>query len=165
MKDKVLEILKSKEDLQIVNQSFSASCFNKTWDFIAKDSLSEEGVENMIATSYASLWHWKQRSDCKDENISVAYWLLGRVHCIANKANIAEEFGLKCLKISKGLDPFYTGYAYEVLLNSEIIKGNKAKAEKFYKLANEQMLLVEDKENQSYLSDDLEKLKSRMINL
>ncbi|MCM8542580.1 MAG: hypothetical protein NE328_20105, partial [Lentisphaeraceae bacterium] len=66
---------------------------------------------------------------------------------------------------SKGLDPFYTGYAYEVLLNSEIIKGNKAKAEKFYKLANEQMLLVEDKENQSYLSDDLEKLKSRMTNL
>ncbi|MCM8527562.1 MAG: hypothetical protein NE327_13660 [Lentisphaeraceae bacterium] len=165
MKEKVSEVLKSKEGLQIVHQNFSASCFNKTWDFISKESLSEEEKEDMIATSYASLWHWKQRTDYKDENLSIAYWQLGRVQCLAGKAQTASEFGEKCLKASEKLGPFYIGYAYEVMLNSAIITGDKNEAVKYLKLAEEQLALVEDKDNHSYLKEDLSKLMNKLNSL
>lgn len=123
MKERVQQILKSKEGNYLLHQTFSSTCFNNTWSFIEKKELLENDIEDMLATAYTSLWHWKQRKDCKDENLSIAYWLLGRVHCLANKPAEAKIFGDKCLKISeKGkLDPFYVGYAYEVLLNASIL--------------------------------------------
>ena len=77
MKQEAIKVMKSKEGLQIIHQNFSAACFNKTWEYIEKENLSEEDIENMIATSYASLFHWKKRNDCTDMNLSIAYWQLG----------------------------------------------------------------------------------------
>ena len=150
MKEKAVEVLKSKEGTQIIHKQFSSVCFNKTWAFIDKKDLSKDEIEDMIATSYASLWHWKQREDCKAQNLSIAYWQLGRVYCVAQKADIAKEIGEKCLKISqKGkLDPFYIGYAYEVLINASVLQKNKGEAKKYLKLANEQVKLIKNKENQ-----------------
>ena len=162
MKEETIKVLKSKEGMQIIHQNFAAGCFNKTWGFIEKENLSDEDKENMIATSYASLWHWKQRKDCTDQNLSIAYWQLGRVHCLAGKVEQAKEFGEKCLKVSKNLDAFSKGYAYEVLTNAAILENNSADAKKFLKLAEEQLEQVTDKENHGYLKKDLEKLKSQI---
>ena len=164
MKEDVIKVMKSKEGMQIIHQNFSAGCFNKTWEFIEKSQLSKEDIENMIATSYASLWHWKKRTDCTDENLSIAYWQLGRVHCLAGKAETAKEFGQKCLKISENLGPFYKGYAYEVLINAAVVSKDMETAKKYLKLAQEQLEKVTDKQDKDYLQKDLEKLLSR-INL
>jgi len=162
MKEETIKVLKSKEGIQIIHQNFAAACFNKTWEFIEKKELSEEDKEDMIATSYASLWHWKKRKDCTQENLSIAYWQLGRVHCLAGKAEIAREFGEKCLKVSKDLSPFCKGYAYEVLCNAAVVSKDMRTAKKYLKLAQEQLEKITDKQNKSYLQKDLEKLLSRI---
>ena len=151
--------MKSKEGLQIIHQNFAAHCFNKTWEFIEKETLSEEDKEEMITASYASLWHWKKRNDCTGQNLSIAYWQLGRVHCLAGKLQTAEAFGQKCLKVSvdENLSPFFKGYAYEVLLNVSILKKDWSEAKKYLSLAQEQLTQVKDKENQGYLKKDLTK--------
>ena len=159
MIEETLKVMKSKEGMQIIHQNLAAGCFNKTWEFIEKKQLSEEDKENMIATSYASLWHWKKRTDCTNENLSIAYWQLGRVHCLAGKAETAKEFGQKCLKVSKELSPFYKGYAYEVLINAAIINNDMVSAQKNLILAQEQLEQIKDKENKGYLEKDLNKLK------
>lgn len=164
MKEKVVEVLKSKEGRQVLHKQFSSECFNMTWGFIDKKELSGEDVEDMIATSYASLWHWKQREDCKPENLSVAYWQLGRVHCLAKKAMTAKEIGQKCLEVSqKGkLDSFYIGYAYEVLINVAILENKKTEGQKYLELAKAQLELVNDQENKGYLKADLDKLEAML---
>ncbi|MCM8534652.1 MAG: hypothetical protein NE334_01810 [Lentisphaeraceae bacterium] len=164
IKEKVSEVVKSKEGLQLLHNTFSAGCFNKTWSYLDKTELTDEEKEDMIATSYASLWHWKQRDDCKAENLSVAYWQLGRVHCVAADLSTAKSFGDKCLKVSlKGkLSPFYIGYAYELLLNAAVLNKDKNEATKYLKLANEQLELIKDKNNKKYLSDDINKLKKSL---
>ena len=161
MKEKTIEVLKSKEGMQVIHQTFSSHCFNKTWSFIDKKELSKDDIENMIATSYTSLWHWKQRKDCSAQSLSVAYWQLGRVHCLANRLTTAKELGEKCLKVSlEGkLDAFYIGYAYEVLANASILKKDKQSAKNYLAKANEQLKLIENKENQGYLKADLAKLE------
>lgn len=162
VKGKVQEVFKSKEGVQLLHQTFSAACFNKTWHFIEKDKLSEEDIEDMLATSYASLWHWKQRSDCKKQNLSIAYWQLGRVNCLAGKTIEAKAFGEKCLKVSNdgNLDPFYIGYAYEVLLNTAILEKDFPAAKKYLGLARAELEKVKDKDNRKYLKTDLDKLAS-----
>ena len=164
IKNQVTEVLKSTEGVQVIHQYFSANCFNKTWEFIEKDELSEEGMEDMLATAFASLWHWKQRDDCKPGNLSIAYWQLGRVHTLAKDQQTAEKFGKKCLKVSMDakLDPFYIGYAYEVLIGAALLNDDKKTAAAFLVKAREQLALIEDKENKSYLSADLDKLEAQI---
>ena len=162
MKEETLKVLKSKEGIQFIHQNFSASCFNKTWEFIEKEQLSDEDKENMIATSYSSLWHWKQREDCTEQNLSVAYWQLGKVHCLAGKADTAIEFGWKCLNVSNSLDAFYKGYAYEVLTNAAILQNDFTEAKKYLSLAVTELEKVADKENKGYLHKDLEILKKKI---
>ena len=154
---KTSDVMKSKEGLQLIHHNFAAHCFNKTWEYIEKETLSEEDKEDMITASYASLWHWKKRTDCTDQNLSIAYWQLGRVHCLAGKLQTAEEFGQKCLKVSEDgkLTPFFKGYAYEVLLNVSVLKKDWVQAKKYLSLAEEQLTQVKDKENQGYLKKDL----------
>ena len=161
MKEKTAEVLKSKQGRQIIHEQLSSLCFNKTWEYIAKKDLSKDDIEDMIATCYASLWHWKQRQDCKAKNLSIAYWQLGRVNCLAQKNATAKEFAERCLKVSleAKLDAFYVAYAYEALLNAALLQKDKKAAEKYLKLANEQLKLVKNKENQAYLKADLAKLK------
>ena len=160
MKEKVQEIFKSKQGVQLLHQTFSSLCFNKTWGFIDKKELSEEDIEDMIATAYSSLWHWKQRHDCKEENLSIAYWQLGRVFCVSGKVKEAKSFGQKCLKISQSgnLDSFYVGYAYETLINSAILEQDYSQAKEHLKLALVELEKVENEENKKYLKADLDKL-------
>ena len=164
MKEQVQEVLNSKEGMYLLHNTFSSMCFNKTWGFIDKKELSAEDIEDMIATSYASLWHWKQRHDCKAENLSIAYWQLGRVHCLAKKADEAKSFGEKCLKVSIDgkLDPFYIGYAYEVLINAAILKKDFTEAKNYLKLGQEQLALITNKDNKKYLKADLDKLAKQI---
>ncbi len=58
-------------DLASANKYFSAECFNRAWELIDKQDRSEADNVNMLALSMASFWHWTQRSDCTNENLSV----------------------------------------------------------------------------------------------
>lgn len=161
------ELLQSKEGQEIIHQQYSATCFNKAWTYLDKKKLSDEDVEDLIATSQASLWHWKQRSDCQPQNLSIAYWQLGRVYCVTKMPEQAQIYADKCLKVSQEskLDAFYIGYAYETLLNTAIIKEDKTEATKLLELAKEQLKLVKDKQNASYLKADLLKLEKELSSL
>ena len=61
-------------DTQRAHKYFSASCFNMTWELIEKPDRTREDDEQMIRMAQASLWHWTQRSDCSDKNVSIGYW-------------------------------------------------------------------------------------------
>lgn len=108
---------------QKTHQYLSADCFNKCWTLIDKTNRSPEDVEDMILLAHASLWHWKQRQDCKPVNLSIGYWQVSRVYALADEYEMARLFGEKCLKVGRGnqLPPFYLGYAYEALARAEAL--------------------------------------------
>jgi hypothetical protein len=97
------------------HRHFSATCFNKAWEYIDKLERTEEENEKMLLSSAASLWHWMQRDDCGPLQLSIGYWQLSRVCVLAGRPDSAIRYGHLSLRHSAGLPPFYEAYAHEAL--------------------------------------------------
>lgn len=140
---------------------FSAGCFNKTWEFIDKKKRTPGENNEMIATSFASLWHWMQRPDHTNENFSVAYWQLSRVFALAKEPVNALKYAKMCLASSKGKDiqPFYLAYAYEALARAEMISKNRDKMIYYRKKSFQISEKIEDITHKSWLLTDLKSIK------
>ena len=119
-------------DTKHAHQFFSAHCFNFTWKLIDKAKRTEPENEQMIQCTLASLWHWTQREDCTDTNLSIGYWQAARVYALAGEADNARKYAQLCLDITPTEDPFYLGYAHEAMARAEVLAGNQ-------KLANEHL--------------------------
>jgi hypothetical protein len=162
--EKTRYVLKDAESRQIVHEHFSADCFNRCWTLIDKKTRTDAETEDMVLLAGASLWHWKERNDCKPKNLSVAYWQLGRVHCLAGDTDAAKQFGGKCIKVSvDGKVPaFYLGYGYEVMANASLLAGESKNARRYLDLARSQLAQVTDKESKKLLDADLSAIQKQL---
>lgn len=142
-------------DVPAAHKYFSVACFNGTWDFIDKPTLTSEETDRMIQTCMAGLWHWSQRPEATAENLSVGYWQASRVFALAGKADDARHYGELSLAQSHGLEPFYLGYAYECLARAERIAGSAAKAQEYLERAQAQCERIENPEHKKLLEGDL----------
>ncbi|MEA2104922.1 MAG: tetratricopeptide repeat protein [Candidatus Cloacimonadota bacterium] len=160
-KNEVKKVLQDKEKMQTLHQYFSATCFNNCWKFIEKSELSAEDVENMIVLSNASLYHWKQREDCTPQNLSIAYWQLGRVYVLAKELDIAKDYSQKCIDISlkNELSPFYIGYGYEAMARTLAKQKDYDQAKLYLQKGYAELNEVTDKEDKKYLKTDLDNIR------
>lgn len=117
-------------DLGAAHNYFSADCFNKVWELLDKAARSSEEDQQMIQLALASLWHWTQRPDRTDTNMSIGYWQASRVYSVVGLPDEARRYGELCLDASQRPDvlPFYLGYAYEALARAESTAGNDKKS-------------------------------------
>jgi len=162
--EKTRSVLKEKESRQMLHQYFSADCFNKCWTLIDKKTRTGAETEDMLLLANASLWHWKQRTDCKPMNLSIAYWQLGRVNCLAGDTDLAKQFGEKVIQVSKDhkLSAFSLGYGYEVMAHASLLEGDAKAARKYLDLADAQLAKIKDKEEKDLLGADLSKLRKQL---
>lgn len=143
-------------NLQSAHKHFSAFCFNTAWGLIEKKDRTSEDDDQMICLAQSSVWHWTQRDDCKDQNLSVGYWQLSRVYALAGKPDDARRYGELSLKYSENEEPFYKGYAYEALARAEAVAGNNKDAGEYLQKARKLAEQVTDPEWQKPLIDDLD---------
>ncbi len=142
-------------DIAAAHNHFSAHCFNSTWDLIDKPDRSPDDDRRMIATCFASLYHWQQRPDCTDQNLSIGYWQLSRVYALLGNAGEAQVYGQACLDHSTQLDPFYLGYAYEALARAASVAGDHAQIQEYLSLAQAQADQVKKADYREMLVNDL----------
>jgi hypothetical protein len=147
-------------DLTTAHKYFAAHCFNSAWDLIDKTDRTPEEDETMIALNQASIFHWRNRPDCADKNLSIGYWQASRIRAILGHAEEAKRCAKICLGYSKLLEPFYLGYAYEALARAASIAGESETAKSFADLAYKQANLVKDAQNCKSLLNDLKTIKS-----
>ncbi|MCU0612884.1 MAG: hypothetical protein MUE60_13990 [Candidatus Eisenbacteria bacterium] len=150
--------------MQDVHAQLSTSCFNECWNYLDKAERSVEDVESMVLLASASLWHWKQRTDCEPVNLSVGYWQVSRAYALAGHYPTSKFFGERCLHVSQdaSLPPFYLGYAHEALAHAEALNGNVDSAQSHLTKAFEQLERIADKEERALLETDLLALKKGM---
>lgn len=152
---------KTKFEATEAHRYFSAECFNKAWGFIEKKKRTSRENNEMIATSFASLWHWMQRHDCKPENLSVAYWQLSRVFALANEPENSLKYAKLSLANSKRKDvsPFYLAYAYEALARAEMKAKNNDRMNQYLKKALAVSQKIMNKEHKGWLLNDLKTIR------
>jgi hypothetical protein len=148
-------------DIEAAHRYFAAECFNRAWDLINKTERTPEEDEQMIRLSLASHWHWTQRADCTQENMSIAYWQTSRVYAVLSHAQNARRYAQLCLDASSDDDvPLWClGYAYEALARAEFVAGNQTLMNEYLREAQSVAETLTDHETQQMLLADLETIK------
>jgi len=147
-------------DVEAANRHFAVNCFNAVWELLDKPDRTPFEDQQMIERCLASVWHWRQRPDCKDENLSIGYWQASRVYAVIGNADEARRYGGLCLKAAggEGVSVFTVGYAYEALARAEKVAGNDAKAAEHLAKARDTASCIEDEESRQMLESDLDEL-------
>lgn len=143
-------------ELAEAHRYFSANCFNRTWDYLEQSERSADDDQQMVLAAMASLWHWTQRGDCTEMNLSIGYWQAARVFAVLRQAAAAAYFAQASLRYSVTLPAFYRGYAHEALARAAMVAADRPQMEQH--LAQAQVCLAEitDAEEQAALAADLE---------
>jgi hypothetical protein len=144
-------------DLAAAHKYFSAKCFNNAWDLMEKQNRASQEDEEMVRLSLASHWHWTQREDYKNKEMSIAHWQTSRIYAILGQADNARRYGQLCLEASQGQDlpPFCLGYAYEALARAESVAGNSDKMEEHLREAQEVAEKMSDPDVKKQFLEDL----------
>jgi hypothetical protein len=135
-------------DVEAAHKYFAAHCFNRAWDLIEKKDRTSEDDRLMVALNQASIYHWLQRPDCGNEQLSVGFWQASRIQSLLGNAVEATRQGEVCMLYSGELKPFYLGYAHEALARAAKIAGNAK-------------LALSHKEEAKKLADDIRKKDER----
>jgi hypothetical protein len=144
-----------KFDLAAAHRFLAANCFNRAWELIEKSDRSDEDDLEMLLCALASLWHWRQRPDCTDRNLSISFWQVSRVYSLLGEGGNARRFAELCLAKSRDETPFYLGYALEALARAAMICGDREQMQKHLTEARRAAVLVEDPQDRATLERDL----------
>jgi hypothetical protein len=144
-------------DVAAAHKYFAVECFNNAWPLIDKAGRSPEEARQLVALGHASLWHWTQRADCTDTNLSIGHWLLSRIYSVLGDVTQAKRYGESCLLITQrpGVEPFYLAYAYEAIARSASLGEHWADAAAAVDQARALADLVNDIEDRQSLLNDL----------
>lgn len=148
---------KPEFDQSAAHKFFATDCFNKAWDLIDKPERTAEEDEEMVRLSLTSHWHWTQRDDCSQTNISVGYWQTSRIYALLGQADNALRYGQLCLIVSQqaNVPPFFLGYAYEALARAESLSGDSPALKSYLQEANNIADQIEDNDAKQMLLNDL----------
>ena len=146
------------EPKELTHRSLGVSCFNRTWDYLDKASLTPDETEEMIHTAHASFWHWSQVEDVTPTNISIGTWQLSRVYAVANLPERAIHFAERCIRVSEtdGIPPFYAAYAYEAMARARALAGDTEAARECITRARSYAEAVEKEDDRNAISGDLD---------
>jgi hypothetical protein len=145
-----------KDDMK-VHETFSVYCFNSAWDLMDKTERTPTEDEDMLRLSMASCWHWTQRPDCTNQQLSIGYWQISRIHSMLGRSIEARRYGELCLAASHdtSVTPFSLAYAYEALARASALAKNEAMKLEYIDLANKVIETMSDAEMKTMLLNDL----------
>ncbi len=148
----------SEFDVSAAHRFFSAHCFNKAWESIDKVERTALETDEMIDAAHASAWHWRERSDRTNENLSISYWQLSRVHALAGNGPLSSRYARLCLDVSRDEGPFLLGYAYEALARAAAVEGDSPAQARHTTQARGLLAQITDPEERRLLEKDLDSL-------
>lgn len=145
--------------LAAAHKYFSAHCFNTAWNHIDKATRTEPEEEEMTLLAMAALWHWTQREDCTNQNLSMGYWQAARVFALIGNVELARSYSLKCRNAGVDEDAFFKAYTCEAQARAEMVAGDIAAMQKYLDKTQAFTEQVTDKVSRQMLPDDLKTIR------
>ncbi len=150
-------------DIAAAHKYFSAGCFNSAWTLIDKAERTADENEQMLALAHASVWHWRERDDCKPRNLSIGYWQLSRVYALIRHGERAAHYGALCLAVSADEPPFFLGYAHEALARAAALVGDVTAMSEHLAQAQGLAEMVQEAEDRQLLLADLQTISLSIV--
>jgi catechol 2,3-dioxygenase-like lactoylglutathione lyase family enzyme len=145
-------------DVDRMHRHFSADCFDRTWTLIEKTDRTPADDEAMLLAASASLWHWTQRADRTDKNLSIGHWQLSRVCSLLGRGEDALRHAEQSLQYANGSPPFYIAYAHEAIARAASVLGNVPLFQEHLRQARSLAAAVSDSNERAMLEADLQSL-------
>lgn len=145
-------------DAEAAHKYFAAHCFNRAWDLIEKKDRTAEDDRLMVALNQASIYHWLQRPDCGNQQLSVGFWQASRIQALLGNAGEARRQAEVCMSYSGELSPFYVGYAHEALARAAKIAGDKDLTRSHKEQAKTLAGAIKEKDERDLLLKDLDSI-------
>src|SRR5688500_4536337 len=145
-------------DAESSHRHFSADCFNRTWTLMERPDRTAADTEAMVLCALASLWHWTQRSDRTDRNLSVGHWQVSRAYALAGQGENAMRHARRSLALAAGAPPFYAGYAHEAIARAAMVLDDRELLREHLGHARRCAAAVAEAEERRALEDDLRSL-------
>lgn len=146
-------------DVARAHRYFSSDCFNKTWTLIEKSDRTADEDEAMVLCALSSLWHWTQRPDRTDLNLSVGHWQVARVYALVGQGEIGILHAKRSLELAAGAEAFYIGSAHEAVARNAAVLNDDATFRFHLAQARTCAESVNDLEDRSVLEKDLNALQ------
>jgi hypothetical protein len=144
------------------HRHFAGHCFNAAWDLIEKSKRTAADEEAMILAASASLWHWTQRPDCTNQNLSVGHWQLSRIYTLLDQGDNAMHHAQRSLTLAADCAPFYKAYAHEAIARAAKTLGDGATQRQHIDLAKNYAIEVTNTSERDALEQDLNSLTSNL---
>ncbi|MGE0609058.1 MAG: hypothetical protein AB7O62_18335 [Pirellulales bacterium] len=147
------------ENVAQAHRFFSVDCFNRAWGLIDLPQRKADEQRQMLLLALASIWHWTQRPDCTNQNLSIGYWQVSRVYALLGQAENAQEYGEACLKYSSSLSPFYLAYAHEALARAAFVAKDHVRVSRHLAAADELVAAITATDERQAIEKDLASLR------
>jgi len=149
-------------DTIAAHKYFAAHCFNSAWPLIEQAERSPEEEVQLVALGHAALWHWTQRADCTDKNLSIGHWFLSRIYSVLREPIQARRYAESCLRISQrpNIEPFYLAFAYEAVARAASVREDWNAVSSSLLEARALAEQVVDLQNRKLLLDDLATIRT-----
>jgi hypothetical protein len=147
-------------DAAAAHRHFSAGCFNHAWTLIEKPERTAAETEEMVLCALASLWHWTQRADCTDRNLSIGHWQVSRVYALAGQGENAMRHARRSLELAQGSPPFYVGAAHEAVARAAVVLNDRELLQNHLNEARRCAAEVSDPAERQDLEQDLRSLEA-----
>lgn len=146
----------SVEDITRWHRTFAPRFFNHTWELMDRESLDDDGIDEMLSSAFAQRAHWYQVGDAR--NRAIADWQVSRAAVIAGYPDLARRFGERSLREGAELDPFVRGFGHEAIARAAASVDDLGTFEEHLEAARHLCDQIEDDEERKVLTADLDQM-------
>jgi hypothetical protein len=137
------------------HRKIAVNCFNKTWNFLDKETRTPEEDVTMIHTAHASRYHWGEIGTPLE--FERGEWQISRVYAVLERSEPALYHAQKCLDIctENDIGDFDLAFAYEALARAYTVAGEKEESTRYRELAQKAAENIKKKDDKKYFLSEL----------
>lgn len=141
-----------------LHKELAIDAFNKTWDYIDKDSRTKEETLEMIHLAHASRYHWGIAGTELEK--ARGEWQISRVYSISNLGESALLHAKAYLDICRknNFKDWDLSFAYEAIAYAYKVLGNIELMNEFKELGIKSLKDIKEKGDRDYAESELNKI-------
>lgn len=147
--------------MEIDHRKLGVTLFNATWDFIDKETRTEEEIFEMIDSAHASAYHWSKFEGVTPANFARSCWQISRVYCLANQGDAALLYANRSLEIclQNDLGALDLAFGYESVARAYAVKNMAEARDNNIALAREAAEKITDNEDKNWTLQNINNIK------
>ncbi len=149
----------SNYNLDEVHTKLAKNCFNTTWEYLDKESLTPIEEMEMLRLAHASRYHWSFVGDPRQ--FAVGDWQISRAYAKINEGSLALKYAQSSLDITleNKVESHYLS-AYEGIARAYAVIKDYKKAEEYIVKAETELEKITDKEDREIYGPQIKETRA-----